>query len=67
MCFRGAPILGAWRIPSTWRKWGSDATDDGTADPNNIIDAAYSAGRYLCASGRDLHIVSANMISEYPA
>ena len=41
-------------IPSTWRKWGSDANDDGTADPNNIIDAAYSAGRYLCASGRDL-------------
>ena len=41
-------------IPSTWRKWGSDANGDGTADPNNIIDAAYSAGRYLCASGRDL-------------
>ena len=41
-------------IPSTWRKWGSDGNADGTADPNNIIDAAYSAGRYLCASGRDL-------------
>lgn len=41
-------------IPSTWRKWGSDGNDDGTADPNNVVDAAYSAGRYLCASGRDL-------------
>ena len=41
-------------IPSTWRRWGSDGNDDGTADPNNIIDAAYSAGRYLCASGRDM-------------
>ena len=41
-------------IPSTWRKWGSDGNDDGTADPNNVFDAAYSAGRYLCASGRDL-------------
>jgi membrane-bound lytic murein transglycosylase B len=41
-------------IPSTWRKWGSDASHDGTADPNNVFDAAYSAGRYLCAGGRDL-------------
>lgn len=41
-------------IPSTWRKWGSDGNEDGTADPNNVIDAAYSAARYLCASGRDL-------------
>lgn len=41
-------------IPSTWRKWGSDGNEDGTADPNNIVDAAYAAGRYLCASDRDL-------------
>lgn len=41
-------------IPSTWRKWGSDGNRDGTADPNNVFDAAYSAGRYLCAGGRDL-------------
>jgi membrane-bound lytic murein transglycosylase B len=24
------------------------------ADPSNIFDAAYAAGRYLCASGADL-------------
>lgn len=41
-------------IPSTWRKWGSDGDGDGVADPNNIFDASYAAGRYLCASGADL-------------
>ncbi|MCW2750876.1 MAG: lytic murein transglycosylase [Aeromicrobium sp.] len=41
-------------IPSTWRTWASDGNGDGTADPNNISDAAYATARYLCASGRDL-------------
>ncbi|MFJ3788949.1 lytic transglycosylase domain-containing protein [Kitasatospora sp. NPDC090091] len=41
-------------IPSTWASWGVDANGDGTADPNNIFDAAQAAGRYLCAGGRDL-------------
>jgi len=41
-------------IGSTWAKWGVDATGDGVADPNNIDDAALSAGRYLCTGGRDL-------------
>ena len=41
-------------IGSTWAKWGVDATGDGVADPNSIDDAALSAGRYLCAGGRDL-------------
>lgn len=38
-------------IPSTWDTWGSDANDDGAADPNQIDDAALAAARYLCASG----------------
>ena len=38
-------------IPSTWAKWGSDANDDGIADPNQIDDAAQAAARYLCESG----------------
>lgn len=38
-------------IPSTWDKWGTDANDDGAADPNQIDDAAQAAARYLCASG----------------
>jgi membrane-bound lytic murein transglycosylase B len=38
-------------IPGTWRRWGSDGSGDGVADPNQIDDAALSAARYLCASG----------------
>ena len=45
-------------IPSTWKKWGADASGDGVADPNNIADAAYTAGLYLCASGADLMTAS---------
>ena len=41
-------------IPSTWAVWGSDANGDGKADPNNIFDATYSAGRYLCAGVTDI-------------
>ena len=41
-------------IPSTWRTWASDGDGDGTADPNDIDDAAYAAARYLCADGHDL-------------
>ncbi len=38
-------------IPGTWRRWGTDGSGDGVADPNQIDDAALSAARYLCASG----------------
>ncbi|GED97399.1 lytic transglycosylase domain-containing protein [Gordonia crocea] len=41
-------------IPSTWASWGSDANGDGKADPHNIFDATYSAGRYLCAGVTDI-------------
>ena len=41
-------------IPSTWERWQSDGNDDGVSDPSNVFDAAYAAGRYLCASGADL-------------
>ncbi len=41
-------------IPSTWATWGSDGNDDGERNPDNVYDAALSAGRYLCAGGRDL-------------
>ncbi|MFB7667504.1 lytic transglycosylase domain-containing protein [Kitasatospora sp. NPDC056138] len=41
-------------IPSTWATWGTDGNHDGKADPNNVFDAALTAGRYLCAGGRDL-------------
>ncbi|WP_084638191.1 lytic transglycosylase domain-containing protein [Gordonia shandongensis] len=41
-------------IPSTWASWGADANGDGKADPDNIFDATYSAGRYLCAGVTDI-------------
>jgi membrane-bound lytic murein transglycosylase B len=41
-------------IPTTWERWQSDGNDDGVLDPSNVFDAAYAAGRYLCASGTDL-------------
>ncbi|NYD39311.1 lytic transglycosylase domain-containing protein [Actinomycetospora corticicola] len=41
-------------IESTWARWGSDGNGDGLADANNIYDAAFTAGRYLCAGNRDL-------------
>ncbi|GAA3961856.1 lytic transglycosylase domain-containing protein [Gordonia caeni] len=41
-------------IPSTWATWGSDANGDGKSDPDNIFDATYSAGRYLCAGVTDI-------------
>lgn len=41
-------------IPSTWKKWGTDADGDGSADPQDIDDAAVAAGDYLCASGGNL-------------
>jgi membrane-bound lytic murein transglycosylase B len=41
-------------LPSTWQQWGSDGDGDGVADPQDLDDAAYTAARYLCASGQDL-------------
>lgn len=41
-------------IPSTWRVWGVSLRTGGVADPQNVGDAAVTAGRYLCADGRDL-------------
>ncbi|WP_143965361.1 lytic transglycosylase domain-containing protein [Gordonia zhaorongruii] len=41
-------------IPSTWASWGSDANGDGKDDPDNVFDASYAAGRYLCAGVVDI-------------
>ncbi len=38
-------------MPGTWAKWGADGNGDGTADPNQIDDAALAAARYLCSYG----------------
>ena len=41
-------------LPSTWARWGRDGDGDGTADPQDINDAAAAAAAYLCVSGSDL-------------
>jgi len=38
-------------MPSTWLRWGTDATGDGIADPWEPEDAVFSAARYLAAAG----------------
>jgi murein DD-endopeptidase MepM/ murein hydrolase activator NlpD len=38
-------------MPSTWLRWGMDATGDGIADPWNAEDAVFAAARYLAAAG----------------
>jgi soluble lytic murein transglycosylase-like protein len=38
-------------MPSTWRRWGVDASGDGVADPYDPQDAIFSAARYLNAAG----------------
>ena len=60
-------------IPETWRYYGHDASGDENPDPNNIDDAALSAGFKLCDFGRDLSteqgwtdaIMSYNASAEY--
>jgi membrane-bound lytic murein transglycosylase B len=46
-------------VPSAWRRWGSDGDGDGASDPQDVYDAVYSAGRYLCASGAPLNTAAA--------
>ncbi|MFT3714712.1 MAG: lytic murein transglycosylase [Gordonia sp. (in: high G+C Gram-positive bacteria)] len=41
-------------IPSTWKTWGADGNGDGKADPDNIFDATYTAGKYLCSGVTDI-------------
>jgi hypothetical protein len=39
-------------LPTTWHTWGLRASGDGKApDPQNMADAALTAGHYLCNSG----------------
>lgn len=41
-------------IPETWKRFATDASGDGVADPNHIDDATATAARMLCSGGRDL-------------
>ncbi|MEO5985918.1 MAG: lytic transglycosylase domain-containing protein, partial [Candidatus Limnocylindria bacterium] len=35
-------------IPTTWRELGRDGNGDGSADPDNLYDAALTAVAHLC-------------------
>ncbi len=38
-------------LPSTWRRYGVDASASGVRDPYNAADAIFAAARYLAAAG----------------
>jgi murein DD-endopeptidase MepM/ murein hydrolase activator NlpD len=40
-------------LPSTWKRWGTDANHDGRRDPYNPVDAIFAAARYLKAARAD--------------
>ncbi|MFP5068436.1 lytic murein transglycosylase [Pseudonocardia nantongensis] len=41
-------------LPETWARHGVDADGDGTADPQQVDDAALAAAGLLCTDGRDV-------------
>ena len=43
-------------LPSTWKRYGVDANNDGTKDPFNPVDAIFATARYLKAAGADRNI-----------
>ena len=46
-------------LPSTWAKYGVDATGSGYADPYNPVDAVFAAARYLSAAGASKNLANA--------
>ncbi|WP_249010222.1 lytic murein transglycosylase [Conexibacter sp. DBS9H8] len=46
-------------LPSTWARWGVDATGTGYADPYNPTDAIFAAARYLSAAGASTDLAKA--------
>ena len=46
-------------IPSTWARYGVDATGSGYADPYNPVDAIFAAARYLSAAGASKNLPDA--------
>jgi murein DD-endopeptidase MepM/ murein hydrolase activator NlpD len=46
-------------LPSTWKKYGVDATGSGVADPDNPVDAIFAAARYLQAAGASTNLAKA--------
>lgn len=45
-------------LPETWTRFAADGNNDGVADPQNLFDAALTAGKYLCHGGLDMRDIS---------
>ncbi|UFS93445.1 lytic murein transglycosylase [Nocardia huaxiensis] len=41
-------------LPETWKHYAADGNGDGIADPQNLYDAALTAGKYLCSGNLDM-------------
>ncbi|MFG1791636.1 lytic transglycosylase domain-containing protein [Nocardia sp. NPDC049149] len=41
-------------LPQTWTHYAADGNGDGIADPQNLFDAALTAGKYLCDGGLNM-------------
>jgi membrane-bound lytic murein transglycosylase B len=41
-------------LPETWKRYAADGNGDGVADPQNLFDAALTAGKYLCDGGLNM-------------
>lgn len=41
-------------LPETWKRYAADGNGDGIADPQNLFDAALTAGKYLCDGGLNM-------------
>ena len=46
-------------LPSTWARYGVDATGSGYADPYNPVDAIFAAAKYLHAAGASRNLWNA--------
>jgi murein DD-endopeptidase MepM/ murein hydrolase activator NlpD len=46
-------------LPSTWAAYGVDADGDGTRDPEDPVDAIFSAAHYLAVSGAGVDLPGA--------
>lgn len=67
---RGAEGIAQF-MPGTWRNWGYNANNDGSADPFDPADAIMSMGRYDCGLAQQVASVpgnlQANMLAAYNA
>lgn len=52
-------------LPGTWARYAVDGDGDGRAEPQDLDDAAYAAGRYLCADGGDLSTTEGQALALY--